>query len=424
MELPRKYAATKKRVDGHHSVKRKTAELTPTRASPKLVLRSVGEDAESTAIHPDELKSTSECRNYRRKVDTVDTHGRLESGSGSGEQDGGQHDDGIDNGTKKRRTRRGKPKNKKFKAYSKLISLEEKISANRQPPAPYNTTQFLMADHSDLPDLEQKLSKATSLDIPASLFQKPATRTRDSSFSIDSNDDEYFYSSPEDEEEFLTKEFSSAYEALREERLNSLTKSELLQEYRLLEAKLETLTKRLRNKSTPQLDGNDGAESKNVPALDAEIAKKDSESKNTSNTDIEVTKKLKLCQQRVDDLIQKTKQLSQENEQLRKYAEEAQRLRKSSSESTIDTECDSSDSDSSTSSDSSRNSCSGCSFVSSTQTSPNRSYKSRLDNNKEKTGDRIDSCETSQSGSPRTCTTPTNFSNGLTITNETGGLPT
>lgn len=62
MELSKKCAATKKRADGHHSVKRKTAELTPTRASPNLVLRSVGEDAEPTAIRPDELKSTSEVR--------------------------------------------------------------------------------------------------------------------------------------------------------------------------------------------------------------------------------------------------------------------------------------------------------------------------------------------------------------------------
>lgn len=362
-------------------------------------------------------------------TDTVDTHGRLESGSGSGEQDGGQHDDGMDNGTKKRRTRRGKPKHKKLKPYCKVKSLEERLAANRQPPAPYNTTQFLMADHNDLPDLEQQLSKVvTALDIPASQFQKPppATRTRDSSFSIDSNDDEYFYSSPEDEEEFLTKEFSSAYEALREERLNSLTKSELLQEYKLLEAKLDTLTKRLRNKGTPQVDGND-TESKNAPAADSEVVRKSSESKNISSADIELTKKLKLYQQRVDDLIQQIKQLSQENEQLRKYAEKARRLRKSSSESTIDTECDSSSdsSNSSSSSDSSRKSCSGCSVVSSTQASPNVSYKSRLDNSKEKTGDKIDSCETSQNnGSPRMCMTPTNFSNGLTIASETGGLPT
>ncbi|XP_055531025.1 protein HEXIM1 isoform X1 [Wyeomyia smithii] len=89
---------------------------------------------------------------------------------------------------------------------------------------PYNTNRFLMEDH-----------------MPHVLT--PSGRTRDSSFSIDSEEN-YFYSLPEDEEEFLTKEFSSVYEDARSERLEGLSKSQLIQEYLQLEANYEQVTRR------------------------------------------------------------------------------------------------------------------------------------------------------------------------------------
>ncbi|XP_043583214.1 protein HEXIM1-like [Bombus pyrosoma] len=160
-----------------------------------------------------------------------------------------------------------KPKHRKLKPYSKQqLSYQQQLryrsrgrlaKTGRQPPAPYNTTQFLMDDHSHLPDLDQKLSEAASSELPAT-FQKPSapSRTRDSSFSVDSDED-YFYSSPEDEEEFLTKEFSTAYEDLHAERLSTLSKSELIQEYLQLEAKVDLLTKRLRGKNFHQTEQRD-----------------------------------------------------------------------------------------------------------------------------------------------------------------------
>lgn len=177
-----------------------------------------------------------------------------------------------------------------------------------------------MADHSDLPDLEQKLSEAASLEVPA-MFQKPPAppRTRDSSFSVDSDED-YFYSSPEDEEEFLTKEFSNAYEDLHAERLNNLSKSQLIQEYLQLETKMDLLLKRQRVKNIHPIE------------------ERDTENK----TDSETAKKLKLCQQRIDDLLQQNEQLRRENEMLRSE----KRLRASSSESSVDSESDSSSSNS------------------------------------------------------------------------------
>ncbi|KYM95278.1 PREDICTED: protein HEXIM-like [Cyphomyrmex costatus] len=378
-----------------HDAKGVEAGPTPATSSPPIaerVARSAGGNAERNV----------DCSNGRNcPKSLINTCGRLESGSGSGDQDGGQHEDGIDIAAKKRKTRRGKPKHKKLKPYSKQLSYQQQIRSkcigiiaktSRQPPALYNTTQFLMADHSDLPDLEQKLSEAASLEVPA-MFQKPPARTRDSSFSVDSDED-YFYSSPEDEEEFLTKEFSTAYEAVHEERLSTLTKMELIQEYRHLEAKMDSLTKRLRNKTIHQME------------------ERDSENKNVSAADAEVAKKLKLCQQRIDDLLQQNEQLRRENEMLRTE----KRLRASSSESSVDSE---SDSDSSSNSNQSGCSCS----LSSPVTSPKHTYKSRLDNNI-RTDNKSDSCDTSQSGSPTTSITPTNFSNGHVILNETGSLPT
>lgn len=120
---------------------------------------------------------------------------------------------------KKRKTRRGK--------------------SNRWPPnqhrrethAPYNTNQFLMEEH--MPEAQRALQ----------LLHPVESRTRDSSFSVDS-DENYFYPLPEDEEDFLTKEFSSVYEDAQSERLTNMTKDELLQEYLLLQGRYDALAKR------------------------------------------------------------------------------------------------------------------------------------------------------------------------------------
>ncbi|XP_032681556.1 protein HEXIM-like [Odontomachus brunneus] len=365
-----------------------TAEPMPAASSlpvPELVPQSIGENTNNV--------------DYAKMRVLRKTYGRLESGSGSGDQDGGQHEDSIDIAAKKRRTRRGKPKHRKLKPYSKQqLSCQQQVRSRcvgqmaktgRQPPAPYNTTQFLMADHSDLPDLEQKLSGVASLEIPA-MFQKPSAppRTRDSSFSVDSDED-YFYSSPEDEEEFLTKEFSNAYEDLHAERLNNLSKSQLIQEYLQLETRMDLLSKRQRMKNMHPIE------------------ERDTENK----IDPEMAKKLKMYQQRIDDLLQQNEQLKRENEMLHTK----KRLRASSSESSVDSE---SDSDSSSNSNQTRCSCS----PSSPGTSPKNAHKPRLDNFK--ADSKEDSFDVAQNDSPRTCTTPTNLSNGHMIMNETKSYPT
>ncbi|CAG9860335.1 unnamed protein product [Phyllotreta striolata] len=128
---------------------------------------------------------------------------------------------------KKRKTRRGKSKRRHpyLKQHRKAAGKLKLV----KPEAPHNSNQFLLEDHELIEELDRN-------------FMSPSTlRTRDSSFSVDSEGD--FYSSPDDEQKFLIKDFDDQYESLQAERLQSLSKVELIQEYIALENKLEQLTK-------------------------------------------------------------------------------------------------------------------------------------------------------------------------------------
>merc|ERR1712238_319098 len=66
-------------------------------------------------------------------------------------------------------------------------------------------------------------------------------------------DEDYYYSSPEDEEEFMSREFIKDYDNLRNDRLIDMSKTELINEYLQMEERIETLEKRLsRQNSTSQ----------------------------------------------------------------------------------------------------------------------------------------------------------------------------
>lgn len=86
---------------------------------------------------------------------------------------------------------------------------------------PYNTNKFLMEEH--MPDTGRLT---------------PSGRNRDSSFSVDSDENLY-------NEEFLSKEFSSVYEDARSERLENMSKQQLVQEYLQLEANYDKMSKNL-----------------------------------------------------------------------------------------------------------------------------------------------------------------------------------
>lgn len=155
-------------------------------------------------------------------------------------------DSGLLAAVRRKKHRRGKSKKRKWKPYNKLTwdekreledrearrahRVREERFAHGQPVAPYNTTQFLMEDHNvQEPDLDNIVNGHR--------------QHRESTGTLDS--DEY-YSSPEDEEEFLQKEFCEVYDNIHAERLSSMTKLELIQEYMHLEDRVEKLEQRLR----------------------------------------------------------------------------------------------------------------------------------------------------------------------------------
>lgn len=125
----------------------------------------------------------------------------------------------------KRRRRKSKQKsnNKPYKKSNwKFQMTQSTRSGGISTLVPYNTNKFLMEEH-----------------MPESGRMTPSGRNRDSSFSVDSDENLY------NEVEFLSKEFSSVYEDARSERLESLSKPQLIQEYMQLEASYDKLSRHL-----------------------------------------------------------------------------------------------------------------------------------------------------------------------------------
>ena len=171
------------------------------------------------------------------------------------------------NSDKKKRIRRNKKGGKhhrKWRPYNKLSwderkVLEEKESkkaalkreeqfASGQPMAPYNTTQFIMDLHDPDPkygSTPTDISVAQRLEHPRPSHQSSVSGNHDGSGSVESSDE--YYSSPDDEEIFLEKEFSVDYENYHAEHIRSLTKEELVKEYLELEMKLEKLQKQVQD---------------------------------------------------------------------------------------------------------------------------------------------------------------------------------
>lgn len=253
----------------------------------------------------------------------------------------------------KKKRRRGKPKRKIMKPYTKIPWQDrrknDKTKRNNRfrkivlakTHAPFNNNQFLMEIHK--PEPENKFA-----------LQTPSARTRDSSFSIDSEEN-YFFSLPEDEEEYLTKEFSSVYEDAQSERLSGMSKNDLIQEYLLLEAKYENLIKRTERTRPRYVDDDKDT---TVTEKDTSVTDRDSmvTDKDTSATSVassaagdtsidEIMQKVKEQEDQIQELQLANEKLRLENESLR------QRTQASSSED--------SESDSSTTSVSSSSSSSG-----------------------------------------------------------------
>ncbi|CAB0016543.1 unnamed protein product [Nesidiocoris tenuis] len=200
---------------------------------------------------------------------------------------------------KKPRRRKAKRKNPYQKRSSEMRQKSRKIY--EQPVAPYNSNQFLMELHDDLQDFDEKL-------MSGDLGRRG--RVRDASFTSAESDEDFFYSSPEDEEEFLSKEFSNTYRDLHVESLANMNKTELIQTIIHLEEKVDLLQKRL-----------------------------DSENESTTESTTKSPDQATQFQSEIAKLVLANKRLALENKKLREGS-----ATRESSESSEDSESDSSSS--------------------------------------------------------------------------------
>lgn len=216
--------------------------------------------------------------------------------------------------------------------------IRERMMAKGHMLAPYNTTQFILSDQED--DNVKKLE--LQLQDDNSLFKTGPQRVhhrrgRDSSFSLDS-DEGYFYSSPEDEEEFMVKEFSKDYELGNADRMEKMEKEELIREYMGMEKKVDVLEKRLEDINNREI----------MKALTGEV---DYEfHRGEVPMEPETAEKIKVFQKEISRLLQENAGLSNENSTLKRRLGRSRFQSYSSSSSSSDT---SSSSDSSSQSSSS-----------------------------------------------------------------------
>jgi len=113
----------------------------------------------------------------------------------------------------------------------RLVRLTKRMKAKGRVVAPYNTTQFLMADHpDDTFDLLELLAR------PKKIKETVPTVP---------DEEEYYYTSPSDDEDYMSKEFNKDYEKQHASNLEMMSKEMLMTEYRLIQKKNETLEEKL-----------------------------------------------------------------------------------------------------------------------------------------------------------------------------------
>ena len=168
-------------------------------------------------------------------------------------QEGSESENQCDSAEKKKRRRRlkGGKHHRKWKPYEKLSwnerrELEERETqratqkreeafAHGHPVAPYNTPQFLMDDHGKAdPNIGDGL-----------LNRNNSRESTDGSGSTSDSSEEM----NSEEEEFLEKEFAETYDNMHAERLQKMSKDELIKDYIEMETKLDRLQKRLERRN-------------------------------------------------------------------------------------------------------------------------------------------------------------------------------
>jgi len=186
--------------------------------------------------------------------------------SDSEEEEEKQRQTGEEAAAKRRRKRARRGQRRPHKGYYEMTDRERALMEERAKAradqirarmlakghmlAPYNSTQFIISDREqdEVRRLDNALhdqNRAKMADLFKTSPQRVSRRQRnDSSFSMDS-DEGYFYSSPEDEQEFISKEFRKDYAKGHMDRLDKMDKMKLIQEYLSVEKKMELLEKRL-----------------------------------------------------------------------------------------------------------------------------------------------------------------------------------
>lgn len=114
----------------------------------------------------------------------------------------------------------------------RIVRLTERMRARGRVIAPYNTTQFIMADH-----------EVETEDLLKLLDEPNEEKTWEVS-GLDGNDEEY-YMSPTDNEDFISKEFSRDYDRQHVDNLEMMSKRRLMNEYIVILRKNEVLETRL-----------------------------------------------------------------------------------------------------------------------------------------------------------------------------------
>ena len=249
--------------------------------------------------------------------------GQQQEGEDQDMDDEGDSPDGDSNGKGqgKKQHRRGKQKGGKrhrnWKPYVKLSweerqKLDERETrrackrreqrfASGHPLAPYNTTQFLMEQH---PPGGGEAGVQGTQQPPGGGNDQGSNSVVDYYGSCSES-----YDSANDEDIFLEKDFSEAYETFHAERLRDMSKEELIKELLDLEAKVERMERRT--------GGKGGQSDSSAP-----------EQNNTSTVEMNDTSVSRVegsdCDQRTDknSLEQLIDKLKEENDRLKRENED------------------------------------------------------------------------------------------------------
>ena len=221
---------------------------------------------------------------------------------------------------RKRKTRRFKSRYKNKSSSSSSMSKNakylKKMRRSRSYPqseAPNNTNEFLMADHDNIENLDEKIV------VPE--FARDGSRARESSFT--SVDTDEYYSSPDNDEddEYFTKDFDNTYQSVCAEKLVGLAKPQLAKIILDLESKVDELSKQINHRS------------------------------NNSNQMSDIIKQVngienKELSAEIKDIIRENERLRSENEALQRFIKENAVTWSSSSSSSSSDDSDSDSSDS------------------------------------------------------------------------------